>query len=488
MTGIFFEGIFNYMRFFMKKKLIILCMLAYALHAYSEIDDCFLAVGYGGVIELRNPLTGERGDRIEVASGHSVIIPNLDSNQPGVPVRIPSTHSPTILSYVNIGDSWNLFAGFNFHQWNIYPDDKAVYYSTVTHGRQSAYALVKEASSVHNNGYSDYKIICGSTGGAVGLFNVHNGIREKVITQPIFSPGSQGITCFGMYQENDNYFLACGSHCGGCVDIYDYHTGKLVNSLPGFDEYGFVSGVIVFKHNNEIRIVASTNTGFVTCWKKTDSWNQEWNKVIQHQGLQKNVPINGLVVYKDAQDAAVKFIPMTSDGVIRVGDACTGTELKTLSNEQFATSLLLDAKPWTLSLVDIKPYQVGDSVKLAVTYKKNQREGFLAVWDVTIGSLEYCKKIPPAALTLFEDDEKIYCVTCGVDGIVRTWDLTLKQLVILFSVAKKNDRIKADTACLATRQGSIVDSKAIAISHSYVGTCGSDMPFFDLNDIRVVTL
>jgi|GEM_PF-6143175 len=472
----------------MKKKLIIVLMLAYVLRAYSEIDDRFLAVGYGGVIELRNPLTGERGDRIEVASGHYITIPNVNSNQPGVSLQVPDTLSPTILSYVNSGYSWTLFAGFNFHQWNMYPDDKTVYYSTVTHGRQSAYALIKHKSNAHNNVYNDYKIICSSTGGAIGLFNMYDGVREKVITQPVFSPGSKGVTCFAMYQEDDKNFLVCGSHCGGCVDIYDYPTGKLVNSLSGFDGYVFVSGVIVFKSNNEIRIIASSNTGFITCWKKTDSWNQEWNKVIQHQGLQKNVPINGLVVYKDAQDAAVKFIPITSDGVIRVGDACTGTELRTLSTEQFTTSLLLDARPWTLSLVDIKPYQVGDSVKLAVTYKKNQREGFLAVWNVTTGLLEYCKKIPPAALTLFEDDGKIYCVTCGIDGIVRTWDLTSKQLVILFSVEKKNDRIKADTACLATRQGSIFDPKVIAISHSYVGTCGSDMPFFDLNDIRMVTL
>lgn len=474
------------MRFGVKRIFIVLFMLLYISSAHSQIDDRFLAVGFGGVIELRNPLTGERGQRIEVPSGHSITISDQNANQSGVSVNIPDALSPSLLSHVCTDDSWSLLAGFNQHQWNIYSDAQAVYYSTPTHGRQSAYALVKHALKRQNDAYDDYKIICGSTGGGIGIFNAQNGVKEKILTQSIFSPGSLGITCFGMYQQDDDYFLVCGSHCGGCIDIYNYHTGLQVKSLLVLNERCFISGLVIFKKNDEVRIIATTTTGTVTCWSKTNSWRNEWNSDVYHHNEQKRVPINGLILYKDAR-SALKCIPITSDGVIRIMDACTGIESKVFTNEAFATSSLLDAKPWNLSLADIKPYRIGDSIKLAVTYKKNQREGFLAIWDLQTG-LELHKKIPPAALTLFEDNGKTYCVTGGIDGIVRTWDLTEQQLVILFGVQPKNSTIKIDTICLATRKGAIVDPKAFTISHSYVGTCGSDMPFFDLANLEMISV
>ncbi len=223
--------------------------------------------------------------------------------------------------------------------------------------------------------------------------------------------GRYGVTCFMMYQDQGQIYVASGSS-NGLVFVRNYTTGKVVKQFQAPEN---LNSLLVFKDEQGINLIGGLTgytmpndpIGGIICWN-VDSEIVRYNVAYNSAGTKGQEVglwgcVNGLVLVDG------KLITMAADKYVKIWNAQTGEfeqELMSATSSAWVT--------WIL------PFEQQNILKLVVGHI----DGVIDFWNVQTGVCEATRQVLNSGphnsvvfcrmITFFTDSDKNpYCSVAG---------------------------------------------------------------------------
>lgn len=419
-----------------------------------------VAVGLTGSIGIYNPLTSEQLLRKDFP---------LSSNN--------TSNAPIYLSFLDPSSN-NLLVSFNHNNiWlsdgkgNVIPSEPS------TESLQTACLVVKNGDTC--------EIVVSTRAGDINVYDAVTGANSK----PFDFMNHQGVSSLAMYRQGEGIFLVAGT-AAGFIDIYNYETRKCVQSINtyennGFYEGSYISNVLVFAHDNSVKVIASTTqmparkSSQLGCW---DTVTGIQSYVVPYSeepkvGFYGRGDIYSLELYKD--NGALKLVTSATDeGKIKIWDPVTGTCIQTLYDQRFAQTASLAVRVFQ------SKDETGEVTKLVAGYWS----GEIAVWNTKTEQVEAYvnqnQNLPEETsklvrfITLFHDAGQKYCTVGNDAGDVYAYEL--ESLTSIKSWSAGQHSISA----LANPQELLINSAKSQLGF-FSMMIGCYVPYFDVQQAAI---
>lgn len=299
-------------------------------------------------------------------------------------------------------------------------------------------------------------------------------IRELADQQ---SGGRYGVTCFMMYQDQGQIYLASGSS-NGLVFVRNYTTGQVVKQFQAPEN---LNSLLVFKDEQGINLIGGLTgytepdnpIGGIICWN-VDTETVRYKVAYNSAGGQHVQPgewgfVNGLVLVDE------RLITMAADPNVKIWHAQTGEfeqELVSATSSAWVT--------WIL------PFQQEDVLKLVVGHT----DGVIDFWNVQTGECEATRQVLNSGphnsvvfcrmITFFTDaNRNPYCSVAGDAGVVTTFSLENFEQV---SVTQQSDSTGMTRSVASNQLPSNIFYSQV-LSASSINDGGYQIPVFNLQKL-----
>lgn len=289
--------------------------------------------------------------------------------------------------------------------------------------------------------------------------------------------GRYGVTCFMIYQDNDQIYLASGAS-NGLVFIRNYATGQVVKQFQAPQN---LNSLVVFKDEQGVNLIGGLTgytmpnnpVGGIICWN-VDSGELRYN--VAYNSVGTKVPelgqwgfVQGLVLVDG------KLITMASDTNVKIWNAQTGELEKEL--------IYKNSEEWVQCIL---PFEQERVLKLVVGHT----DGVIKFWNLQTGECEATRQVLNTgpensvvfcrSIVFFTDQEKNqYCSVAGDAGVVTTFSLKNFEQI---SVTPQSDNTGM-TRSLSTNQLPSNIAYSQLVSHSSINDGGYQVPIFDLQKL-----
>lgn len=289
--------------------------------------------------------------------------------------------------------------------------------------------------------------------------------------------GRYGVTCFMIYQDNDQIYLSSGSS-NGLVFIRNYATGEVVKQFQAPQN---LNSLVVFKDEQGVNLIGGLTgytmpgdpVGGIICWN-VNSGELRYN--VAYNSVGTKVPekgqwgfVDGLVLVDG------KLITMASDKNVKIWNAQTGELEKELISK--------NSEDWVQCIL---PFEQEGVLKLVVGHI----DGVIEFWNLQTGECEATRQVLNTgpqnsvvfcrSIVFFTDQEKNqYCSVAGDAGVVTTFSLKNFEQI---SVTPQSDNTGM-TRSLSTNQLPSNIAYSQLVSHSSINDGGYQVPIFDLQKL-----
>jgi|GEM_PF-2091616 len=315
-------------------------------------------------------------------------------------------------------------------------------------------------------------ILVGYRCGKIAVWDVNTGEYRCFDGNQSSEEKSYGITAFSLFADNGVVYVAAAS-CDGSVCIYNFKTGKKLETFTGFKNW--VTSVAVFKDDTGFNVVAGAEDRTIQCWNIESGQQKYIIKTLDHysegaQVLPQSGQVEGFVLFKTGSKIFLAAIANNLDVVIY--DAQTGAWVKSLVGH-------------TNYVTDLRVYQDKESNRTKLV--SASYDATVRLWDFESGEQEHLfdqAELAVRNLCLFTDNNGHMCCAAALGSLQGAETGALGFIDLTNKTNSVGDSIGAWMQAVASCDQSFEPKSYVAISPNI--PIGSYIGMDNLANIQVI--